>query len=93
MEPPDRENTVASAISCELTQNAEMAAATAETSTVTTSAGPPPPTSVRANVVASKVSGDSTQKLPGLSPKNAEIAAATTEISTANSFAATLPPT
>ena len=42
----------------------------------------------RANFVASEQSGDSTQKLPGLSPKNAEMAAATAETSTATPSAA-----
>ena len=40
MEPPGRANAVASAISGESTQNAEMAAATTETSTATPSAAP-----------------------------------------------------
>jgi hypothetical protein len=60
-----------------------MAAATTETSTATTSANPTSPTSV----VASEISGDSTQKLPGQSPKNGKMAAATTETSTATQSA------
>ena len=50
----------------------------------------PPPTSVGANFVASEISGDSTQKLPGQFPKNAEIASATSETSTATPSAAPL---
>ena len=38
---------------------------------------------VGANTVASDISGDSTQKLPGLSLSNAKMTAATAEISTA----------
>jgi hypothetical protein len=44
----------------------------------------------RANVVASEQSGDSTQKLTGLSPNNIEVAASTTETSTATPSAAPL---
>jgi hypothetical protein len=60
-----------------------MEEATIETFTATPSASPPPPTSVGANVVSSAISGHSTQKLPGQSPKNAKMAADTTETSTA----------
>ena len=60
-----------------------MAAATTETSIATPSAGHPPSILVGANVDASEISGDSTQKLPGQSPKNARMEAVTAETSTA----------
>ena len=60
-----------------------MAAAPTETTTASPSAGSPPSTSVGENVDASDISGDSTQKLPGQSPKNAEMEAVTKETSTA----------
>jgi hypothetical protein len=82
VEPPGGVKAIASAILGESTQNAKMAEATTETSTATPSAGPPPPTSVRANVVAFEISGDSTQ-LPGQYPNNVEMAVATTENSIA----------
>ena len=47
----------------------------------------------RVNVVASKQSGNSTQKLPKLSPKNAKMAAATAKTSTATPSAVPPPPT
>ena len=53
-----------------------MAFATTETSNATISAGHPPSTSTppSVGVVASEISGDSTQKLPGQSSENAELA-------------------
>ena len=53
----------------------------------------PPPISVGADVDASEMSGDSTHKLPGQSPKNAQMAAATTETSTATPSADLAAPT
>jgi hypothetical protein len=54
---------------------------------------PPLPASVEANVDASKISGNSTQKLPGQSPKTAEVAADTAETSTVTLSAAPPHPT
>ncbi len=54
---------------------------------------PPPSTSVGENVDASDISGDSTQKLPGQSPKNAEMEAVTTETSAATPSAGHPPST
>jgi hypothetical protein len=47
----------------------------------------------RANTVASKQSGDSTQKLPGISPNNVMVAAGTTKTSAATPSAAPPLPT
>ena len=69
-----------------------MAFATTESSTATPTASHPPSTSAGSNVVASEISGDSTQKPSGQSPKNAETAADTTETSTATPSASAPPP-
>ena len=91
VEPPNRANVVGTDKSGDSAQklprqspkNAEVSAATTETSTAAPSTGPPPPTSVGANVVGTETSGYSTQKLSGQSPKITEVAAATTETSIA----------
>lgn len=93
VEPSVGANAVASEILGDSTQklpgqspsNAKMAAATTEISTAIPSVCHPLSTLVGlgTNVNASEISGDSTQKLPGQSPKNAKMAFATTEITTA----------
>ena len=47
----------------------------------------------RTNTVASEQSGNSTQKLPGISPNNVVVAAATTRTSAATPSAVPAPPT